>query len=468
MPKYLITTPIYYANAAPHIGSAYTTLVADVLARAHRQIGEEVLLLTGTDEHGAKIAQKAAEAGLEPQQFVDQMTTKFQETWQSLGIELPVFARTTDGQHIHLVGRCMQQLYDKKLIAPGEYEGWYCVSCEEYKDVEGENPVCEIHNKPLERVKESIYYFALSKYRDQLIQLIESDELKINPIERKNEVLAFLKGQPLRDIPVTRSKVAWGVPVPFDPEQTVYVWFDALLYYLSFSSQKSDSEAIVGQQTWWPADFQLLGKDILRFHAVIWPALLLALELPTPKELFVHGFFTINGAKMSKTTGNVIAPQEVIDRYGRDAARYLIISAVPFGADGDISFEKLDAVYASQLSNGLGNLLQRTIVLINKFGIRPQVTPTATSQITEAYRANDLTNALAQTFQLVDDANRYLASEQPWSMENDALRETVLVKTYEELLKIAHALEPVMPEVAARMKQQLDSLQPEPLFPRLT
>lgn len=467
MAKYYISTPIYYVNDVPHIGSAYTTLVADVLARAHRQIGDEVLFLTGTDEHGAKIAQKATAAGLEPQEFVDKIAAEFVKSWQSLGIEYSEFARTTAPQHISLVGQCMQTLYDKKLIYPGEYEGWYCVGCEEYKDAEGESPICEIHQKPLERIKESIYFFALSRFSDQLIDLIDSDKLKVSPVERKHEVISFLKGQTLRDIPVTRSKVAWGVPVPFDSAQTVYVWFDALLYYLSFASEKSDSGSIVGQQTWWPADLQLLAKDILRFHAVIWPALLLALDLPTPKELFVHGFFTLNGAKMSKSTGNVITPQEIIDRYGRDAARYLIVSAVPFGADGDISLERMDAVYTSQLANGLGNLLQRTIVLINKFGIKPQVTASNTTQITAAYLANDLSGALAQTFQLVDDANRYLATQQPWSMENDALRETVLVKTYEELLKIVKAIKPVMPEIATKMQQQLDTLQAEPLFPRL-
>ncbi len=469
MAKFLITTPIYYVNDVPHIGSAYTTLVADVLARAHRQFGDEVLFLTGTDEHGAKIAQKAEAAGYEPQAYADKISQIFQETWQSLDIKPDHFVRTTDPQHVYLVGQVVQRLHDAGYIYPGRYEGWYCVSCEEYKDVApsvDQVPVCELHQKPLEFIEEQLFYFALSRFQDVLIERIQSDQLRVEPIGRKNEVLAFLTGEPLRDIPVTRSKVSWGISVPFAPEQTVYVWFDALLFYLTFSDGLKLLEPS-SQPQWWPADLQLLGKDILRFHAVIWPALLMALDLPTPKELFVHGFFTINGAKMSKTLGNVIQPQQLIERYGVEATRYLIVSAFPLGADGDISIERFDAVYTAQLANGLGNLLQRTISLINKFGIKPQTRVPEITQIKKAYLENDLTEALIQTFQLVDDANRYLATEQPWKMENDAERETVLVKTYEELQKIAEALAPVMPSTVEKIKKQLSTLEPEPLFPRL-
>lgn len=464
---FFITTPIYYVNDVPHLGHAYTTLMADVLTKAHAQLGEKTLFLTGTDEHGAKVARKAADNNLDNQQFVDQVAHKFQETWVSLGIEPSVFVRTTDQRHKYLVGQVVAELERKKTIYAGKYKGWYCVACEEYKDVDQANLDCDVHHQPLELVEEEVYYFALSKFQDQLIELIESDELKIRPVERQHEALAFLKGQPLRDIPITRSKVSWGIPLPFDSSQTVYVWFDALLNYLSFSTENSNLEAIRANQTSWPATLQLLGKDILRFHAIIWPAILLSLELPLPKLLYVHGFFTLNGAKMSKTTGNVISPQALIDRYGRDATRYLIVSAVPFGSDGDISLAKLDAVYTARLSNGLGNLLQRTIVLINKFGVRPQVRPSDNTEIEEAYRRFDVAEALTQTFQLVDDANRYLASQQPWLMDNDALRENVLVKTYEQLLKISQALKPIMPAVAARMDQQLTTLKAEPLFPRL-
>lgn len=469
--KFFITTPIYYVNDVPHIGSAYTTLVADVLARAHRQWGHEVRFITGTDEHGLKIAQKAQEAGLEPQAFADKVAAEFEAVWQRLGLSHNIFVRTTDKNHEQLVAEVMQELYDKGLVYPGQYEGWYCVGCEEYKDVvvtsEGEVPVCDIHNKPLEFIREQIYYFALSRYQDQLIKAIESDTFKVSPLSRKNEVLSFLKGEPLRDIPVTRSKVSWGVPLPFDSSQTVYVWFDALLNYLSFSAENANLAAVRANQTWWPASLQLLGKDILRFHAVIWPALLMALDLPLPNEVFAHGFFTLNGQKMSKSLGNVVLPDQLIQRYGRDAARYLIVSAVHLGADGDISIEKMDAVYTSQLANGLGNLLQRTISLINRYGVKPQVNTPSIAAIQEAYLRNDLTEALTRSFLLVDDANRYLATMEPWKMENDAQRETVLVKAYEELLKVAQAIRPVMPDIADKVEQQLNSLEPQPLFPRL-
>lgn len=489
MTKFFITTPIYYVNDVPHIGSAYTTLAADVLARAHRQYGDEVRFITGTDEHGAKIAQAAKEAGLAPLAFADSIAGQFQKTWALLDIKADEFGRTTDDRHRYLVGRVIEYLYRQELVYPGKYEGWYCLACEEYKELRPgsgtqQDPVCEVHNRPLEFISESIYYFALSRFQEELVGLIEGDQLLIRPESRKNEVLSFLHSEPLRDIPVTRSKVSWGVPVPFAPEQTVYVWFDALLNYLSFSGAKIGSSANKTDQTeWlaiylalragiWPPSLQLIGKDILRFHAVIWPAMLLALKLPLPKELFVHGFFTVNGQKMSKSLGNVIRPQELVLRYGVSATRYLILSAFPFGADGDISIQKFDTAYTAYLANGLGNLLQRTIVLINKFGIKPWIrlrSPQANSpvNIKEAYLANDLTRAIELTFQLVAEADRYLASKQPWAMDNDALRETVLVKTYEELQKIAEALVPLMPETAEAIKRQLETLEPEPLFPRL-
>jgi methionyl-tRNA synthetase len=364
----------------------------------------------------------------------------------------------------------MQKLYDAGYIYQGSYEGWYCVGCEEYKDIvsaEGQTPECEVHQKPLEFVKEEIYYFALSRFQDRLIAAIQTDEIRVQPEGRKNEILSFLLNEPLRDIPVTRSKVAWGVSAPFAPDQTIYVWFDALLYYLSFSDGKSILEQNTGHRTWWPASLQLLGKDILRFHAVIWPAMLMALELPTPKELFVHGFFTINGQKMSKSLGNVIRPAELVARYGVDATRFLVLSAVPYGSDGDISMDRLDAMYTAHLANGIGNLLQRVISLINRYGIKPQISAHSITSIEEAYRANDISQALHRTNILVDEANRYIASTAPWSMENEAEREAVLVNCYQTLLTIAQAIVPVMPTVAEKMVAQLESLQPEPLFPRL-
>lgn len=470
--KYLISTPIYYVNDVPHIGSAYTTLAADVLARAHRQFGYRTRFLTGTDEHGAKIAQKAAEEGQAPADYATKIANHFKETWAALDINYDQFARTTDQEHEYLVGQVIQQLYDKEYLYPAGYEGWYCVSCEEYKDVtpndESTSPLCDIHRKPLELVKETVYYFRLSTFQERLIELIKSDSLKITPTARKNEVLAFLEGEPLRDIPFTRSKVEWGIAVPFDPAQTVYVWVDALLYYLTFSDGQSILEQPRPELAWWPADLQIVGKDILRFHAVIWPALLLALELPVQKELFVHGFFTINGQKMSKTLGNVIRPAELIERYGVDATRYLILSAVPFGADGDISLEKLDAAYTASLANGLGNLVQRTLVLISKFSVDVAglvAEPVLT--IKEAYLTHNLTTALQETFAIVGQANQFLAEKQPWATEDEADRQATLRQVYSQLQTVAEALVPVMPTVAAQMKEQLSTLEPQPIFPRL-
>lgn len=462
--KYFLTTPIYYVNGPPHIGSAYTTLAADVLARAHRANGDDVSFLVGTDEHGAKIAQQAKEAGKEPQEFVDEIASQFRATWDLLGIKYDIFARTTDPKHEHLVTRVVSDLHERGVLYPGTYEGWYCVACEEYKDIPADEkgPICDIHGKPLEFITEEIYYFALSKYQKDLTRIIESDELLIQPLERKHEVLSFIKTG-LKDIPVTRSKVDWGIKVPFAREQTVYVWVDALLNYLTFAGVNIDANEL----GCWPAELQVIGKDILRFHAVIWPAMLLALGLPLPKKLFVHGFFTVDGEKMSKTLGNIIRPQELVDRYGVEATRYLIVSAVPWGADGDISLAKLDTTYTADLANGLGNLLQRTIILIKKHGIKPQVDQSEATEVLKKYLANDLTGGLKLTNQLITDANRYLATEQPWALDNDALRETVLVKTVEQLLEIASALEPVMPETAKRIRQQLEILEPQPLFPRL-
>lgn len=474
--RFLLTTPIYYVNDVPHIGSAYTTLVADALARAHRQLGGKTRFITGTDEHGVKVARQAAAAGQSNQDYVDSISQKFHAAWSSLHIEPDAFVRTTDPRHQYLVGQVMSRLRDNQFIYPGSYRGWYCVGCEEYKEEfkdiatlksSASAPSCDIHQRPLELLEEQIYYFALSQFQDRIIELIKSQEFRIEPPARRNEVLAFLTSQPLRDLPVTRSQVAWGITVPFDPNQTVYVWIDALLNYLSFANPDGDLAKIDQPDSWWPADFQLIGKDIWRFHAIIWPALLIALNIPLPKELFIHGFFTVNGTKMSKSLGNVISPQQLIDRYGAEAARYLIVSAVPLGNDGDISLAKFDAAYTATLANGLGNLVQRTISLINKFAIKPQVAANRLGLIEEAYLANDLSRAIDLTVNLINDSNSYLAAEQPWAMTNDAERQNVLTKTYAQLLTIAEAVTPLMPVTGQRIKEQLDTLRPEPLFPRL-
>ncbi|KKP88956.1 MAG: Methionine-tRNA ligase [Berkelbacteria bacterium GW2011_GWA2_35_9] len=399
MNKFYITTPIYYVNASPHIGHAYTTIAADILCRAHKSWGEKVFFLTGTDEHGAKIQRSALDFGEQRlkikdkkhnfpdasvgiptsdtigssekiQNYTDKISHEFKNAWKLLNINYDYFVRTTDENHERFVQEFLTKLYSKGDIYQGIYEGLYCVGCEEYKKAEDlENGNCPIHKKPVENVKEAVYFFKLSQYQDKIIQLIESDEVKIRPLERKNEVLGFLQNK-LEDTAISRSKVEWGIPVPWDKEQTIYVWVDALLNYLSVIQNPKSEIRNPKHKEFWSPDLQLIGKDILRFHGVTWLGLLLSAELELPKELFAHGFFTINKQKMSKSLGNIISIQELINKYGLDATRYLLISSFPFGNDGDFSFEELDRRYESELANELGNLVQRTVVLAKKFTIK--------------------------------------------------------------------------------------------------
>lgn len=364
MKKFYITTPIYYVNAEPHIGGAYTTIAADVLARYHRMIGDNTFFLTGADEHGAKIEKAAEKAGKTPQEFVDELSAKYELAWDELNISNDNFIRTTDENHIKAAQNAMQRLYDKGFIYKGEYEGLYCVGCEQYKtEKELVDGKCPDHNIEPQKVKEECYMFKLSAFQDKILELIESDEFKISPEERKNEVLSFFKNNKLSDISCSRKNVKWGIELPWDKEQTVYVWLEAFLNYLTGIGWDGRSPLLPRN---WPPEVQLIGKDILRVHTTIWPAMLLALDLPLPKQLFIHGFFLVDGQKMSKSIGNVIAPGDLVKKYGVDGARYLLMSATPFGHDGDISWEKFDEKYNADLANGLGNLVARSITLAEK------------------------------------------------------------------------------------------------------
>ncbi|MFH1173188.1 MAG: methionine--tRNA ligase [bacterium] len=361
--KFYITTPIYYVNAQPHLGHLYTTVAADVLARYHRLLGDKTFYLTGTDEHGTKIEAQAQSAGLEPQQFVDGVVGEYKSAWQDFNIAFDGFIRTTDSQHIKAVQKALQYMYDQGDIYPGEYEGLYCRGCEQYKSqkdlVDGK---CPDHNQEPEVMSEKCYMFKLSKYAPQILKKINSGEFKIRPVERKNEVVSFYKEE-LRDVAFSRQNVKWGIPLPWDQTQTAYVWADAFLNYLTGIGWIGEAKKA---PDFWPAEIELMAKDILRVHATIWPAMLLSLGLPLPKEFFIHGFFLVAGQKMSKTLGNVITPEELKVRYGVDAARYLLMSITPFGHDGDINWEKLDAKFNAELANGIGNLAARVLAMVNK------------------------------------------------------------------------------------------------------
>lgn len=367
--NFYITTPIYYVNDKPHLGHTYTTVAADVLARYHSMIGDKIFFSTGTDEHGAKIEKKAEENNENVEEFVNRITADFQFAWDELEISynfLGDFIRTTEQRHIEAVKKALQYLYDKGDIYSGTHEGWYCQGCEQYKTegdlVEGRK--CPDHDMEVEWISEDTYMFKMSAYADKLLEKIENDELKIRPEEKKNEIISFYKNQGLRDISFSRKNVKWGIPLPFDESHTAYVWVDAFLNYLTVLGWDGNPE---NKPEMWPPQLQLMSKDIMRVHATIWPAMLLALDMPLPEQLFVHGFFLVDGQKMSKTLGNVIAPGDLINRYGADGTRYLLMSATTFGHDGDISWDKFDEKYNADLANGLGNLLNRVVSLTSKY-----------------------------------------------------------------------------------------------------
>ncbi|MBI3495301.1 methionine--tRNA ligase [Candidatus Berkelbacteria bacterium] len=470
MSNFYITTPIYYVNDSPHIGHLYTTLAADILARFHKRQGDDVFFLTGTDEHGAKVAQAAKAAGKSPQQFADTVAAQFSEAWRAVDIAPDRFIRTTDEDHIALARQFLRDLDKKGEIYQGVYEGLYCVACETYYKQEellagGLDPV---HQKPVERIKEDVWFFKLSTYQKQLIKLIKNNKLAIEPESRRNEVLGFLHNESLEDIAITRSKVAWGIPVPWDTKQTFYVWIEALLNYLTAAQGKKI----------WPPTIQIIGKDILRFHAVIWPALLIAAGIELPKKLFVHGFFTIGGAKMSKTAGNVIAPAELTDRYGVEATRILLFTGFDFGEDGDFSLKNFDELYNAKLANDLGNLLQRTVILIrnSKLPARAggEIRNSGNISCAEAdarLEQADFRGALNAVFMIVTEANQYIDEQKPWALDVAKDRQTIekiFTSLTNRLLTVAAGLEPFAPGVASAIREQLKTLEPTPLFPKIS
>lgn len=458
---FYVTTAIDYVTDPPHIGHAYEKIAADILSRYWRKRGVEVFFLTGTDEHGQKIAQAAEKNGLPPKKFVDEMSMKYQAAWSALEIKYDNFIRTTDPEHEKYVQSFVQKLYDIGDIYKDRYEGLYCVGCEEYKVPKEliEGKFCPVHKTKCQGVYEDVYFFKLSKYQNLIVEIIKKDKIKIEPQAKKNEITKFLTSQKLQDLAISRSKVEWGIPVPWDKSQTIYVWVDALLNY------------ITGSRGNWPPYLHLIGKDIFRFHCIIWPALLLAAGIELPRKIFIHGFLTVGGEKLSKTRGNVINPLEIVKVYGVDALRYFLFREVPFGQDGDFSIERFEKRYKADLANDLGNLVQRTIIMANKYQIKwtYKLVGKPFHQIDRAIENLEFHQALEWIWQMITEANQKIDIEKPWALakEDPKKLNEVISQLLETLSHIAFIIDPFMPETSWSIVEQLKSRKPYVLFPRI-
>lgn len=473
MDKFYITTPIYYVNAEPHIGSAYTTIAADVLARFYRYGGIQTFFLTGTDEHGSKIEQAARAVSRDPGDFAREMSAKFSFAWDSLGIAPDDFIRTTEPRHIKGVNKFLQELKDSGKIYEGVYEGLYCVGHEAYlkeSDLD-ERGECPDHKTKPEKLNEQNWFFRLSDYTNMLRNKIESQVFLIEPEVRRREVLSFIE-QGLEDVAISRPNVKWGIPLPWDSNQTVYVWVEALFNYISALGYPKGEL----YKKYWPADIQLVGKDIIRFHCIIWPALLEAVGIAWPHKIFAHGFFTIEGQKISKSLKNVIDPNELVSKYGADAVRYFLLREIPFGQDGDFSLEKLANRYESDLANGLGNLYSRltNLIAVNLKGVLPDLlaTPRLFDEVDGLTASLRFHEALARIWEEVAWANKYIDETKPWvsAKENPKLFGEVISNLVAHLQEIAKKLAPYMPDTAEKIRNGLSAekiVKAEPLFPRI-
>ena len=455
--KYYIATSIAYVNAAPHIGYAMELLEADVLARAARQRGDEVIFCTGTDEHGTKVAEKAAEAGKDPKSFADEVSTAFNVLLQDINISNDKFIRTTDPDHEKRAQLIWKALGEN--IYKAKYIGWYDVRQEEFVPEAQADParMKPDHPQAYRRLEEDNYFFRLSKFNDRIREKIESNEYRIIPETRRNEILAVLK-EGLEDISISRpkEKLDWGIPVPGDKTQVMYVWFEALMNYITALGYPDGKEF----KEFWPAQVQVVGKDITRFHAAIWPAMLMGLDIPLPKQLYVHSFITVGGEKMSKSIGNVVSPKEVVDKYGVDAFRYYFLRHIPSYNDGDFSWETYEAAYNNELANELGNAVQRTAAMVMKYqqGIIGTLPPGEhdRKEIDDALTDCRFDRALDQIWEQVRGLNQYIDEEKPWELakkdaEKDHLRE-VLAYQVADLLEIADLLTPFLPDTSEKIK----------------
>lgn len=475
MEKFYITTPIYYPSANFHIGHCYTTIIADSIARYKRLAGYDVFFLTGTDEHGEKIEKKAKENGVTPKEYVDKIVDNAKDLWKSLGISYDKFIRTTDEYHEKAVQKIFNKLYEQGDIYKGEYEGLYCTPCESFwtetQLVDGKCPDC---GRDVHIVKEESYFFKLSKYQDKLIKLYEEHPEFIQPESRKNEMLNNFIKPGLEDLCVSRTTFNWGIPVTFDAKHVVYVWIDALTNYITALGYLSDDDSLF--KKYWPADLHLVGKEIVRFHTIIWPALLMALDLPLPKKVFGHGWLIIDGGKISKSLGNYKDPREYIDLYGVDAIRYFALREVPFGNDGTFSESALISRTNADLANILGNLVNRTISMSYKYFDGIVLEPTCKEEmdidlinsVSNLYKIVDekmeelhISEAIDAIFDVLRKCNKYIDDTTPWILAKDEAKKdrlaTVLYNLLESIRICAILLSPFMPTSVDKILYQLNT-----------
>jgi methionyl-tRNA synthetase len=496
--SFYLTTPIYYVNSTPHIGHAYTTIAADILVRHRRQRGDDTFFLTGTDEHASKVYRVAEEQGLDAKTYVDRMAEHWQEMPRRVNASHDFFIRTTDDGHKRFVQEFLQRIYDRGDIYQDVYAGPYCVFCEEFKsEAELVDGRCPIHDRPVEYIEEKNWFFRLSAYQDALLALYDERPDLVLPRFRYNEARSFIAGG-LQDFSVSRAGQPWGVPVPWDREQVVYVWVDALINYLSALTYAREGEDL--RDRYWPHVRHLLGKDILRFHCVFWPALLMAAEYEVPKQLFVHGYLLIDERKISKTLGNVIDPLDLVDVYGADPVRYYVARVAQFGQDGTVSADGFHEAYERELANDLGNLLSRTTAMIARYrdgrlmsgtGEAPWAIDAFRDELAAKLDAYDITGALETIWGLVRTLNRYVEESAPWRLAKDESRarelDNVLYNLADGLCAVATALASYLPETAPRVLEALgqapdvswdgirasraeeaDGIEPaKPLFPRV-